>query len=232
MFFREPSQWLHLLLMFLLLVIFLIAVGTFEFRLTQPLLQVITYLVIFLFNGFLVASICLRFVFPAVSLEGDAFWSVRSAPLSLRGLYMHKLVFSFVAVLAVSELLAVLSNAMLRHDWRLVLLSALCSACVALALTGINLGAGSLFANYREKNPIRLASSQGASLTFLTSMVYLALVVGILIVPLNSYFEHLIIRGRETTDWMYMPVALVGLMSFALFVLSTGVGLRSIRRDY
>ena len=232
LFFREPSQWLHMLLMLLLLVIFLIAVGTLELRLTQPLLQVVTFLVIFLFNGFLVASVCLRFVFPSVSLEGDAFWSVRSAPVSLRGLYMYKLFFSFMAILVVSEILAVLSNTILQHDWRLVVLSALCSSFVALSLTGINLGAGSFFANYREKNPIRVASSQGASLTFLVSMVYLALVVGILVVPLNDYFEHLIIQGRPTTGWIYLPVALVALMSFALFALSTGIGLRSIRRDF
>jgi len=147
-------------------------------------------------------------------------------------LYMYKLFFSFMAILVVSEILAVLSNTILQHDWRLVVLSALCSSFVALSLTGINLGAGSFFANYREKNPIRVASSQGASLTFLVSMVYLALVVGILVVPLNDYFEHLIIQGRPTTGWIYLPVALVALMSFALFALSTGIGLRSIRRDF
>ncbi len=232
LFFREPSQWLHMLLMLLLMGVFLIAISSLELRLTQPLLQMVTFLVIFLFNGFLIASICLRFVFPLTSLEGEPFWSVRAAPVPLRTLYMHKFVFSFIIVLLIAEVLAILSNTMLRDDWPLVLVSAICAGCVALGLTGVNLGAGALFANYREKNPIRIASSQGASLTFLTSMIYLAMVVAVLAFPVNSYFEQLILRGRHTVEWMYLPVAVVAIISLALFALSTGIGLRALRRDF
>jgi len=232
MFFREPSQWLHMLLMLLLLVIFLISIGSLELKLTQPFLQVVTYLVIFLFNGFLIASISLRFVFPSVSLEGDAFWTVRSSPMSVTRLYWHKAIFSLLLILPVAEVLAILSNALLRDDWLLVQVSAVLAAFIGLALTGINLGAGAMFANYREKNPIRIASSQGASLTFLASMVYLAFVVAIVMVPLNTYFEHLILRGRSETEWIALPVALVAVLSTALFSLSAGLGLHAVKRDF
>jgi ABC-2 type transport system permease protein len=232
MFFREPSQWLHLLLMMLLLVIFLISIGSLELKMTQPLLQVVSYLVIFLFNGFLVASVSLRFVFPAVSLEGDAFWSVRSSPLSITRLYWQKFLFSLLFVLPVAEVLAILSNAMLRDNWLLVGVAAICVGFIAVTLTAINLGAGAIFANYRERNPIRVASSQGASLTFLASMIYLALVVAILVLPLNTYFEDLIIRGISTSHWIYLPIALIGFVSTVLFTLATGFGLRAVRRDF
>ncbi len=232
MFFREPSQWLHMLLMLLLLVIFLVSVGTLELKLTQPFLQVVSFLVVFLFDGFLVASVCLRFVFPAVSLEGDAFWSVRSAPLSLRRLYLHKMIFSLALVIPVAELLAVLSNALLRDNWVLVILAAFCAGFAAIGLTGINLGAGAVFANYRERNPIRVASSQGASLTFLASMIYLSVVVSLMIIPLNAYFERLILRGDPGTGWILVPVAVVGAISVSLFALASALGLRAIRRDF
>ncbi|MEK9136888.1 MAG: hypothetical protein AAB393_07180, partial [Bacteroidota bacterium] len=62
LFLREPSQWLHMLLMMVLLCIFLISMSSLELRLTQPLLQAVSFLVVFLFNGFLIASIALRFV--------------------------------------------------------------------------------------------------------------------------------------------------------------------------
>jgi ABC-2 type transport system permease protein len=232
MFFREPSQWLHMLLMLLLLVIFLISVGTLELKLTQPFLQVVSFLVVFLFDGFLIASVCLRFVFPAVSLEGDTFWSVRSAPLSLRRLYMHKTLFSLLLVLPVAELLAILSNALLRDNWVLVVLAACSAGFVAVGLTGINLGAGAVFANYRERNPIRVASSQGASLTFLASMIYLSVVVSVMIIPLNGYFERLILRGESGAGWILVPVTVIGVISTSLFVLATAFGMRAIRRDF
>ncbi|MCK5572558.1 MAG: hypothetical protein KAJ12_07345, partial [Bacteroidetes bacterium] len=216
----------------LLLLIFLVSLSSMTLKLSQPFLQAVSFLVVFLFNGFLIASVSLRFVFPAVSLEGPTFWAVRSSPVSLKKLYWYKFAFAFAMVLLVGEVLAVTSIALLRDNPVLVLLSAVCTAFIALALTSMNLGAGSFFATFREKNPIRIASSQGASLTFLVTMVYLAIVVGVLILPLHSYFENLIIRGTISEGWMNIPVAVIGVMSVALFVVSSRIGVRSLYRDY
>ncbi|HUI08693.1 MAG TPA: hypothetical protein VL221_00125 [Bacteroidota bacterium] len=230
-FFREPSQWLHLLLMIVLLLVFLVSMSSLELRLTQPFLQTVSYLVVFLFDGFLIASISLRFVFPAMSLEGDAFWCVRSAPVNLRKLYWQKFTVAFVQIVLIAEVLSVASTAMLRDSPLLVIVGAVGTALVALGLTALNLGAGAYFATFREKNPIRIASSQGASLTFLGSMVYLGTVVAILVVPLNRYFEFLIIRGNASPGWLLVPLVAVALVTGLLFALATGVGLATLRRD-
>jgi ABC-2 type transport system permease protein len=231
-FFREPSQWLHLLLMFVLLLVFLVSMSSLELRLTQPFLQTISYLVVFLFDGFLIASISLRFVFPALSLEGDAFWCVRSAPVNLRKLYWQKFIASFLLIATTAEILSVASTSMLRDSPFLILVGSLSTAFVALGLTSLNLGAGAYFATFREKNPIRIASSQGASLTFLGGMVYLGAVVAILVVPLNRYFEILIIRGTTSPGWLAIPLVAVGILTAIVFAGSTVVGLATLRRDY
>jgi ABC-2 type transport system permease protein len=231
-FFREPSQWLHLLLMFVLLLVFLVSISSLELKLTQPFLQTISYLVVFLFDGFLIASISLRFVFPALSLEGDAFWCIRSAPVNLRKLYGQKFIGSFLLIATTAEILSVASTAMLRDSPVLILAGALCTGMVALGLTSLNLGAGAYFATFREKNPIRIASSQGASLTFLAGMVYLGAVVALLVVPLNRYFEMLIIRGTTSPGWLAIPVVAVGILTAIVFAGSTGIGLATLRRDF
>ncbi|MCZ6776580.1 MAG: hypothetical protein O7D34_09000 [Ignavibacteria bacterium] len=232
LFIREPSQWLHLMLLLLLLMVFLVSVGSLELNLTQPSMQAVAFLVVFLFNGFLVASISLRFVFPAVSLESDSFWSVRASPMSLKKLYWHKFIFSFAPLLLVAEILTIASVSMMRDTPELVAAAAVCSAFVALALTSLNLGAGTYFAVFKEKNPIRVASSQGASLTFLVSMVYLGLVVTILVVPLSRYFESLILRGSSQSAWLFGPTAVIAMLSILVFTLSTTIGLKVIKRDY
>jgi ABC-2 type transport system permease protein len=232
LFLREPSQWLHLALMCLLLMIFVISLGQMQLKLAQPLLQSVAFLVVFLFNGFLIASVSLRFVFPAVSLEGDTFWAVRAAPVSLRRLYWYKFWVTFLLVGVVGELLAVTATVLLRNDPLLVALAAVCTGFVALALTSVNLGAGSYFASYREKNPIRVASSQGASMTFLLALVYLAMVVGVLVLPLTTYFRNLILHGVATTAWVYLPVAVIAVISTGLFLVSSRIGLAAIQRDF
>jgi ABC-2 type transport system permease protein len=231
MFFREPSQWLHMGMMIVLLAVFVVSVSSLDMKTTQPLLQAVTFIVVFLFNGFLVASITLRFVFPAVSLEGDAFWAVRSAPVSLTRLYWGKFLAAFTVVVFVAELLASLSIGLIRDNAALLTLSAVSSASVALALTSLNLGAGAAFAVYREKNPIRIASTQGASLTFLLSMIYLAFVVAVLVIPLHAYFERLLRGEPAPGTWILIPVAVILTGSLAVFALSTRIGLRAIQRD-
>ncbi len=232
MFFREPSQWLHLMLMSALLLVFLVSLSALELRLTQPLLQTTSFLVVFLFNGFLVASLQLRFVFPAISLEGEPFWCVRSAPVSLRKLYLFKMVIALVIVVAIAESLVAASTYLLRSDPILVRFVLATMGSIAVGLTGLNLGAGAYFAAYREKNPIRIASSQGASLTFLASMSYLSFCAMIIVLPLKRYFDNLILRGWLTTDWMVLPIVLVAVLSVVVFAVSTGVGLRAFHRDF
>ncbi|HTY58999.1 MAG TPA: hypothetical protein VMF59_09280, partial [Bacteroidota bacterium] len=107
-----------------------------------------------------------------------------------------------------------------------------CTVFVAVGLTSLNLGAGAYFATFREKNPIRIASSQGASLTFLGGMVYLGAVVAVLVVPLNRYFEILIIRGTTSPGWLLIPIIAVGILTGIVFAVSTGIGLATLRRDY
>lgn len=228
LFLREPSQWLHLLLMFLLLAVFLVSIGTMNLRFMHPTMQTNAFLVVFLFNGFLIASIALRFVFPLISLEGETFWSVRVSPVSLRRVYWYKVAVSLVAVLAVAELLAVGSVYLFSRDWGLVTLAAVVTLFVVATLTSTNIGAGGYFALYKEKNPIRIASSQGASLTFLGSMLYLTFVAIMLVAPVYGYFD----ASAPSRSWFGLPLVLIAGISVVLFIAFTHVGLRAIARDY
>ncbi len=231
-FFRDPGQWLHLVLLLVLLLVFIVSLGSLELRSAQPLLQVTSFLVVFLFNGFLLASVLLRFVFPAVSLESESFWCVRSSPVSLNKLYFYKLGVSSILILMIAEALAIASTTLLRNDPVLVGVSAITMALVGLALTGLNLGAGAYFATFRERNPIRVASSQGASLTFLGSMFYLSFIAMVLLIPLKRLIDYSVIRGQMIAETLYLPLAVIALLSLLVFSVSTGVGLRAIRRDY
>jgi hypothetical protein len=120
----------------------------------------------------------------------------------------------------------------LSDDPLLVVVGAFSGGCAAMALTSLNLGAGTYFAMFRERNPIRVASSHGASLAFLGSMVYLCLLIAILVVPLNSYFESSMFLGRSAQSLFVAPLAMVALLSGLVVFVSTRIGLRAIRMDY
>lgn len=232
LFLREPSQWLHSLLMFLLLLMFLVSVATMNLRFDEPTMQTNAFLTVFLFNGFLVASIALRFVFPMISLEGDAFWNVKTSPLVMRRLYWYKVLVSLIVVLGISEALTMSSVYLFSRDLHLMLVAAAVTFLVVMTLVGMNVAAGGYFALYKENNPIRIASSQGASLTFLGSMMYLTIVTAVLITPLNHYFSSIDFAGISNSRWAYLPLTVIAVLSTIIFLVSATIGLKSIRRDY
>ena len=88
-FLRDVSQWSQLLLLLALVLVYL-----YNFRVLD--LERIPYMSGFLKNvyaflnlamaGFVMSTVTVRFVFPAVSAEGAAFWIIRTAPISLQRL--------------------------------------------------------------------------------------------------------------------------------------------------
>lgn len=251
-FVREPSQWVHFIVMMALLMIFLSSVSTLNIKLESPELKAVVYLVVFIFNIFLINSIALRFGFPMISLEGSAYWSVRSAPISPERMYWIKFLILVVFLGLLSLLIAFLSNIPYLFVRRvaaeesgilayitphaavkqLAYYSIITTPIVAVTLASLNFGLGSVYADFVEKNPIRIASSQGATMTFLLSVVYLVVLLA------AYYFPSLMMFNAEVknlpVDWAALRIVLlvIALSSLCIAGISHILGVRSLRRDY
>ena len=235
-FIREPSQWIHFLVMIVLTALFGVSVGSLNLRLRVMDVQLMTYLVLFAFGGFMTGSVALRFVFPMVGQEGMSFWLLRSAPLDPRKIYAVKFVIGFVLVFALAVWIALAGNIpFVRWSARRPLLlwfGYYEAFWTSFAVVGLNLGFGSFFANFQEKNPIRAASSQGATLTFLLTLLFLAVQVAIIILPLVAYFESLFHFVRFDLSAIVVPGTLFAVVSMLTAVGATAVGLRALSRDF
>ena len=235
-FTRESSQWIHLALMIVLVVVFALSVGNINLSLRVTNIQTIGYLILYAFGGFLSCSLALRFIFPAVSVEGKSFWSQLSAPLDLRKPYFIKFAVGMLLVLLPALVVAIFSNVpFVRMSERRPLLmyfGLYSSFWVSVTLVSLNLGLGGYFSNFKEKNPIRIASSQGATLTFLMSLVYLLALVSIIILPLTEYFQSLFQFVPFDFSTIVAPATTFYALSAALSAFSLVVGLRSLQRDF
>ncbi|HEY6953234.1 MAG TPA: hypothetical protein VI758_12580, partial [Bacteroidota bacterium] len=235
-FIREPSQWIHFLVMVVLTAVFVLATGNLNLRLRVTEVQLLTYLVMFAFGGFLTSSIALRFVFPMVSLEGQSFWLLLSAPVDRRKIYGMKFVLSIVPVIVLAMLVAVATNipfVRITQSRPFLMYTGLFTAFwVSVTMVSMNLGFGGFFSNYVEKNPIRLASSQGATLTFLATLLYLIAIVTILILPINAYFEFIFHFREFNPAIIVVPGTIVAMLSTALTGFSFAFGINSLRRDF
>ena len=229
-FVREPSQIVHFAVIIFLILIFvgsLTRVSLLGARNTQ--LQTLIYLTVYSFNAFLISSLALRFVYPLISLEGPTFWRLRSAPIPAHVLMNRKLLPFFVIVLIAGEFLSYFSN--YHFSRTLTVVGALVIVCMSSALTSLNFGMGGAFANYSEKSPIRISSSQGATLSFLLSLIYIVFVIALLMFPIKIYFEDSA-AGIAGFALFRNALIIITIVSVIITIHFYRMGLRSFRRDF
>src|SRR5690606_27252241 len=91
-FMRDATQWSQLILLGVLVVVYVVNVRLLPLNqdgLSFFLSNLIPFLNLAL-AGFVLASVAVRFLFPAVSLEGRTLWLLRSSPLGMRDLLWAK----------------------------------------------------------------------------------------------------------------------------------------------
>ena len=231
-FVREPSQWIHFTIITFLIFTFVGSVANINLRQSYPDLQTLSYMVILVFNLFLVASIALRFVYQSVSAEGSNFWRVLAAPVRREKVYRVKYYVILIPVILLSELLVLFSHQSLTGYPYLIIAASIIMIAGTFGLIGLNMGAGTYFANFNEKNPIRIASSQSATLTFLMSLAYIIIVVAIIFLPLRDYFGFQL-RGLPFSHrGIFYALVTVICFSFLVGYSALRIGERSLRKDY
>jgi len=171
----------------------------------------------------------LRFIFPLVSLEGEAVWKIRSAPLNYKKLMMIRLTIYFSVIFIIGQVLNFVSN--YQFSIVLAIISQLNTAFITLTLVSFNFGMGAAYANYKEKNPIRVASSQGASFTFLFTLVYLVFLIIILFAPLTNYFNALDKRSFASVSQLLYTTVLLGTIAFIVTYISIDRGIKNFTCD-
>jgi len=232
LFFREPSQWTHFLVMAFLITIFILSISNVDVMVMNAYniyLKTIVYLIIYLFNVFLIASMSLRFIFPLVSLEGEAIWKIRSAPVNYKKMMLTRLFMYFSVIFVMGQLLNFVSN--YQFSIILTLISQLNTAFVTVTLVSLNFGMGAAYANYKEKNPIRVASSQGASLTFLFTIIYLVFLTVLLFAPISNYFYAIDKVGFASVTQLLYTSVILGTIAFIISYLSISKGVIHFNKD-
>lgn len=236
LFCREPSQWIHFLVMIVLTATFAFSASHVNVTLRVLQTQILTYLTLFAFGGFMIASIALRFSFPMIGLEGKTFWFLRSAPIPETKIYFIKFLFALIPVLVLAEYIAASTNypfIVTSARLPILLFAGVFNAFwMSIALVSLNLGLGGYFANYAERNPIRAASSQGATLTFLLSLVYLFAFTVIVLPFLVSYLSSYFVFRQFQFSGIVLPGTLIAVISYIIAAWGVVIGVRSLRRDF
>jgi len=123
--------------------------------------------------GFVLSSLGVRFLFPAISSEGRAFWILKGAPVTLSRILWVKFCFYLTPMLILGLFLVMMTNRLLGLGFFISAISTVTMIFLTIGITSLSIGMGVLYADFKSTDPNRAFTGFGGLLT----MIYAALAI-------------------------------------------------------
>ena len=234
-FLRDVSQWSQLLLLLALVLLYLYNFSVLDLERVQFMSGFIKNIYAFVnlgMAGFVMATVAVRFVFPAVSAEGAAFWIIRTSPISLRDFLWSKFWTGLVPVLVLTEVLTITANEFLGVDPLLKVMAALAIMVMSFALVGLAIGLGARYPRFGG-DPSQVAGSYGGVAFMMQAVLFVMVTIALVGWPSSLYLLHQV-RGVPftTMQLVLMPASLAAAIGLSLFVWLTSMrsGVRALEQ--
>lgn len=178
MFFRDPSIFSQIFMMLAIVIIYAYNLSIIPLKDIPALYSKSTNnALVFLngpFIGFILSAIGLRFVYPTISIEGQAFWAIKSSPISLKRVINIKLFLYLVPMLILALVLCYISNSMFEVSQPyIVWLSYINVILITLVTTSLAISVGSVFANFNISSSLKVSGSIGGFIYMLLCGMYI-----------------------------------------------------------
>jgi ABC-2 type transport system permease protein len=179
-FFRDNTQWSQLILLGALVVVYVYNFSVLPLDKSPIQLDFLQNELAFLnmgLAGFVLSAISARFIFTAVSAEGEAYWVISSSPLRLRKYLWGKYVYLLVPMIFLGEVLVIFTNYLLDVTPFMMLLSSITMLFMVLGIVALGIGFGALYANFKYENIAQLSVGFGGVLYMIVSSIFIAIVI-------------------------------------------------------
>jgi ABC-2 type transport system permease protein len=208
LFFRDTSQWSQLFLLFALMIVYIYSFKLLPLeRAAMPsffLQNLISFLNLGMV-GFVTSAVAVRFVFPAVSLEGASFWIIRAAPLSIKEFLWAKFWSSLLPLLVLSEILIVLSNILLNVTRLMMMLGIGTVFMMTFGITALGIGLGAVFPRFKHDNVAQIPTGFGGIVYMLLTMLFIGIVIILEAWPVYRIFMAQT-TGSRITVFGWIPI--------------------------
>ncbi len=185
-FWRDTNQWLQLILLFALGAVYLL---NFVYLRVANFNWFTLYAVNHVLLGLVVSGVAVRFVFPAVSLEGRVFWLVRVAPIRLRDVLHSKLLIHLVPLLLLGQTLAIASCVVIGVPRLFVVISSGLVAAMTLTISCLGIGWGAIYPRFNADSPAKIPTGVGGVSFMVLSMGFVLVFLLVSFYPLFVLFQ-------------------------------------------
>jgi ABC-2 type transport system permease protein len=221
-FFRDNSQWSQLLLLGALVVVYLYNFSVLPLE-RSPIQSIYLQNALSFLNiglaGFVISALSARFIFPAVSLEGNAFWIILSSPVTAKRFLWSKYFAYLIPMLFLAELLIIVTNYLLKVTAFMMALSSVTIFFLVFGIVSLGIGFGAIYPNFKHENIAKVATGFGGVMYMITSAVFIALVVileaGPVYTILSAHF-----RGEVITPLQWFWIVSSFFLALVLIIIA------------
>lgn len=230
-FFRDTGQWSQIFV-----ILALVAVYLYNFKSIpldallglSPFAVQIMVGINLLMAGLVLSAVAARFLYTAVSLEGRAFWIVKSSPVDVRRMLWLKFLSGFPPVAALIISLVVMTNYAMHVQGALMVLSALTGLLLSATVCGLATGLGAAYPKFRHDNIASVSVSIGA-------MVFMVIAFGVVAATIAAeswiFYLHAVRPGGSHASQVVLLLLALAAVHAAAFYLPMRIGAERLCRD-
>jgi len=233
-FLREQTQWTQIFLIAALVVIYVYNFKVLPLEKSPIKTVYLQNLFSFLNMGlalFVLTAVTARFAYPAVSMEREAFWLVKTSPLSIKTFLWIKFFIYYLPLLILTEVLIVATNILLQVTPFMMALSTLTVLFIVPGIVAMGIGLGAAYPDFKAENPTQTITSFGGLVFMIFCAGYIGLVVIIEAGPVYHLFMAGIrnkIIGLSAWIWIFGSFVLVLILSVLAIYLPMRFGERRL----
>jgi len=223
-FLRDQTQWSQLFLIAALVVIYVYNFKVLPLDKSPIKTVYLQNLFSFLNMGlalFVLTAICARFAYPAVSMEREAFWLVKSSPLSLKAFLWIKFFIYYFPLLLLTEALIVATNILLSVTPFMMALSIVTVFCLVPGIVAMGIGLGAAYPDFKAENPTQTVTSFGGLIFMIVCAGYIGLIILIEAGPVYHLFMA-DFRGKTLSAavWLWIIGSFAAAFVFSLLAIA------------
>ncbi len=196
-FFRDQTQWSQIFLIIALIIIYVYNFKVLPLERSPIKTVYLQNLLAFLNMGlaaFVLTAVTGRFAYPAVSMEGEAFWIVSASPMRLSTFLKIKFFIYLFPLMALTEVLIIATNLLLQVSVFMMWLSTLTILFIVPAVVSLGIGIGAAYPDFNAENPAQAITSFGGLMFMMLSVIYIGLVIVLEAGPVYQIFMSGIFR--------------------------------------
>jgi len=231
-FFRDTGQWSQIIIIGALIMIYVYnfksipvnALSGFSF------IGEIMVLVNLVLSGLVLSAVSARFIYASVSLEGQAFWIIRTSPVDINRFIRSKFLYGFIPVTALMLILVLLTNLAMNVRGLLMYVSLGTIFMLCVSVSGLGTGFGAIYPKFKYENIASVSMSLGgmAFMLIAFSLILATLSLEAWIFYIANIGEMLDVTGKLQ---IAAAIILVLLINACAFYVPMKIGIKKLREQ-